>query len=147
MGKVDQGVVALWVARHLFGGPLSYVGFGGQGKQVRDMLHVDDLLALVLYELENLDVMNGRTFNVGGGRNVSASLRELTTICRDVTGRTLAIDSEPEDRPADVRVYLTDCARVTTATGWTPKHDVAAIVEDTTRWIREHESVLQAILN
>ncbi len=41
MGKVDQGVFALWVARHYFGGELSYIGYGGTGKQVRDLLHVD----------------------------------------------------------------------------------------------------------
>ena len=45
MGKVDQGVAALWVARHIYGGNLAYIGYGGTGKQVRDMLHVDDLLA------------------------------------------------------------------------------------------------------
>jgi len=43
MGRVDQGVISLWVARHYFGRPLSYTGFGGQGKQVRDILHVRDL--------------------------------------------------------------------------------------------------------
>jgi CDP-paratose 2-epimerase len=46
MGKVDQGVVVLWMARHLYGGPLSYTGFGGHGRQVRDLLHVDDLYDL-----------------------------------------------------------------------------------------------------
>src|SRR5712675_1234223 len=42
MGKVDQGVVALWVAKHFFRGHLAYVGHGGTGKQVRDLLHVQD---------------------------------------------------------------------------------------------------------
>ena len=46
MGKVDQGVITLWVARHVFGCPLRYIGFGGQGKQVRDLLHVEDLFQL-----------------------------------------------------------------------------------------------------
>lgn len=43
MGRVDQGVVVYWVARHVFGGPLSYIGYGGSGKQVRDILHIEDL--------------------------------------------------------------------------------------------------------
>ena len=47
MGKVDQGVVALWVAKHHFEQELSYIGYGGAGKQVRDVLHIDDLLELV----------------------------------------------------------------------------------------------------
>ena len=51
MGKVDQGFVVVWLARHLFGGPLSYMGFGGDGLQVRDVLHVDDLYDLIVVQL------------------------------------------------------------------------------------------------
>ena len=51
MGKVDQGVITLWVARHYFGRPLRYIGYGGQGKQVRDLLHVDDLFDLLVLQL------------------------------------------------------------------------------------------------
>jgi CDP-paratose 2-epimerase len=47
MGKADQGFVVLWAARHLFGGTLSYHGFGGAGLQVRDVLRVDDLYRLI----------------------------------------------------------------------------------------------------
>ena len=47
MGKVDQGVFTHWLLAHHFGRPLSYIGFGGEGKQVRDLLHVDDLVDLV----------------------------------------------------------------------------------------------------
>ena len=55
MGKVDQGFIALWMARHLFGGPLSYMGFGGDGMQVRDVLHVDDLYDLLVRQLADLE--------------------------------------------------------------------------------------------
>src|SRR5262249_11777661 len=51
MGKVDQGFVVLWLSRHLFGGPLAYIGFGGHGLQVRDVLHVDDLYDLIIRQL------------------------------------------------------------------------------------------------
>jgi CDP-paratose 2-epimerase len=146
MGKTDQGVVALWVGRHLFGGELRYIGFAGTGKQVRDVLHVDDLLQLVLHQLDHLDAANGMTFNVGGGRDVSASLLELTAICREATGRAIDIGADLGDRPADIRVYLTDCTRVGAVTGWAPKHDLAAIVDDTCRWMRDHETVLRPIL-
>ena len=99
MGKVDQGVVVLWVARHVFGGALSYIGYGGQGKQVRDMLHIDDLFRLVLYEIEHLDTLSGSIFNVGGGHAVSVSLQELTAVCRELTGEALDIGSVPAERP------------------------------------------------
>ena len=82
MGKTDQGVVALWMAAHYFKRPLSYIGFGGTGKQVRDILHVDDLCDLLLCQLEDPGRWNGRVFNAGGGLGASLSLREMTRALR-----------------------------------------------------------------
>ena len=73
MGKIDQGFVVLWLSRHLFGGPLSYMGFGGHGFQVRDVLHVDDLYDLIVRQLNGLNEYSGSLFNVGGG---------MATACR-----------------------------------------------------------------
>ncbi|MBX3178502.1 MAG: NAD-dependent epimerase/dehydratase family protein [Candidatus Hydrogenedentes bacterium] len=146
MGKADQGVVVLWAARHLYGGPLSYIGFGGQGKQVRDILHIDDLTDLIYRQIDQLDALSGRTFNVGGGRPVSVSLRELTALCAAETGRSMEIGSELADRPADVPLYLTDHARVTEATGWRPELTAEATVASVCRWIRDHRDLLAPVL-
>ena len=51
MGKVDQGVFTHWMLAHHFRNPLTYIGFGGEGKQVRDLLHVEDLVDLVERQL------------------------------------------------------------------------------------------------
>jgi len=147
MGKVDQGVVVLWAARHVYQRPLSYIGYGGTGKQVRDLLHAEDLFRLVHYQLENMDALSGRTFNVGGGREVSASLLELTALCQEITGAPIEVRREPEDRPADIPLYLSDTARVTEATGWTPQHSVFDTVEDICRWIWDHKEALRPILS
>ncbi len=146
MGRTDQGVITLWVARHHFGGSLRYIGFGGAGKQVRDVLHVDDLFELVHWQLDHLDAINGQTFNVGGGRACSVSLRELTDLCRDLTGRTIPVDPDLNPRPADMPLYLTDNSRVTAATGWRPTRTMEDILGDIHRWIRAHEGILQAVL-
>jgi CDP-paratose 2-epimerase len=106
MGKVDQGVVVLWVARHLWQQPLGYFGFGGTGKQVRDILHVDDLADLIDFQLQNLGLVNGKTLNVGGGRAISVSLQELTAICQRVTGHVVPIASQTENRQADIALYV-----------------------------------------
>ena len=147
MGKVDQGVLGLWVARHLWRQPLSYIGFGGTGRQVRDVLHVDDLFDLIDYQLANLDQVNGRTLNVGGGREMSVSLRELTDICRRVTGHTVPISSQAENRPADIAIYLTDNARVTALTGWRPRRSVEQLVTDVHEWLRENEAQVRPVLS
>ncbi len=146
MGRVDQGVVALWAARHMFGGTLKYIGYGGAGRQVRDMLHVADLLGLVRMEALGMDRFAGRVFNAGGGRAVSASLRELTEICAAASGRRIDIASEPETRAADVPVYITDHRRLTEFCGWRPERTVPDIVGDVCRWLRDNGDALRGIL-
>lgn len=146
MGKVDQGVVVLWAARHVYGGSLGYFGWGGEGKQVRDVLHVDDLFDLLELQLAKLDELNGRVFNVGGGVDVSLSLCELTDLCRTWSGNTIDIGSVPENRSLDVISYLSDCRRVTAQTGWTPKRQPAQIVEEIVRWISDNRAMLEPIL-
>lgn len=147
MGKADQGVVVLWAARHLYGGHLKYIGYGGQGKQVRDLLHIDDLLDLVCRQIEQFDALTGQTFNVGGGRAVSASLQELTALCRQFTGNTIEITGEAENRAADIPLYLTDHARITAATGWRPQHTVESTLEAVCRWLRDHRERLASVLS
>jgi CDP-paratose 2-epimerase len=146
MGKVDQGVAVLWAARHVLGGPLQYIGFGGAGKQVRDLLHVEDLLDLVFHEIDHLDACDGAVWNAGGGRDVSLSLREMTALCEELTGNRIGIGSDPATRPGDIRLYLTDNARVTAATGWRPRRDARAIYEDIVRWVTDNRATLEGIL-
>lgn len=146
MGKVDQGVVVLWMARHMFGGSLSYIGYGGSGKQVRDILHIDDLARLIAYQVEHLDDLSGETFNVGGGLPVSASLLELTALCREITGREIAIAADAQERPADIPIYLTDHTKVTQRTGWLPERGVKAILDEIGLWIESHREMLSPIL-
>lgn len=146
MGRTDQGVAALWVARHMYGGPLAYIGYGGTGKQVRDLLHVDDLLALLLHQAEHMERLCGSVFNVGGGHACSLSLRELTALCQEAAGNRIAIGAQPAEREADIPLYITDYARVASACDWQPRKSAADIVNDTARWIRDHEALLRPVL-
>jgi CDP-paratose 2-epimerase len=147
MGKVDQGVVVLWAARHLWGGSLSYIGYGGAGRQVRDILSVDDLYGLVEIQIGNLARYRGDVFNVGGGPEVSVSLRELTDLCREATGRDLPIGAVPENRNADIPYYITDNAKVRAETGWKPSTSPREIIGAVVRWLTEHERSLKPILS
>lgn len=149
MGKVDQGVLVLWLARHYFKGKLSYIGYGGTGKQTRDVMHAADLLDLIDFQLANLQLFNGKTLNVGGGKEHSFSLLELTELCREVTGNSIAIDQVPENRAADVRIYLSNCNQLKSLTGnhWAPKRNVKTLVAETFEWLKANEHQLKAILN
>lgn len=146
MGKVDQGVMVLWVAKHFFEQQLAYIGFGGTGKQTRDMLHVADLYRLIDWQLHNIDKVNGEILNAGGGVEVSASLQELTKICQEVTGKTIPIKQVTENRPADIRLYITDNTKVTNLTGWKPEIGMKQIVQEITEWLEENKEALEPIL-
>ena len=146
MGKVDQGVIVLWMAKHFWKQNLGYFGYGGEGKQVRDILHVNDLYRLIDYQIHHIEALNNQIFNVGGGKQTSVSLCELTEICRNITENKIPIQSVLQNRQADIRIYLTDNSKVTEATGWKPEIGVREILEDIYVWIRDNENSLTDIL-
>jgi CDP-paratose 2-epimerase len=146
MGKVDQGFVVFWAARHLFGGALSYNGFGGAGLQVRDVLHVEDLYRLIDKQVAQIANHSGKIYNVGGGAECSVSLVELTEACVRHTGRRLVVASQPQSNPVDIPYYVTDNTAVAAATGWRPRLSMSDILDDVFGWLREHRGKVEAIL-
>jgi CDP-paratose 2-epimerase len=146
MGKVDQGVFAHWMLSHLFDWPLSYLGFGGTGRQVRDLLHVEDLVDLIEDQLLSPEPWDGATVNVGGGRAASLSLAETTRLCREISGREIEIGAEPEIRPGDVPVYISDCSLAGELGGWSPRRSARQTLEDIHAWASANEETLRAAL-
>jgi CDP-paratose 2-epimerase len=135
MGKVDQGVFSLWMSRHVFGGALRYQGWGGQGKQVRDVLHIDDACDLLLAQLADWPAVSGRTWNAGGGLANSLSLVETTAMCEEITGTRLPLSSDAATHPSDVRVYISDQHAITAALGWSPQRPARRVLEDLHAWM------------
>ncbi len=146
MGKVDQGVFTFWMLAHHFGRPLSYIGFGGTGRQVRDLLHVLDLVDLLDEQLAAPEHWDGVIANVGGGRSCSLSLAETTALCAEITGNTVEVGAVLEDRPGDVPSYISDCRKLFGLTGWRPRRDARVILQDIHAWIAEHEADLARLL-
>lgn len=146
MGKVDQGIVALWVVHHYFGKPLKYFGFGGSGKQVRDFLHVDDLYRLVSLQIRHANRHVGHVYNVGGGVEHSFSLAELTAVCRAIMKKNVPIESVAQDRVLDIPWFITDSRIVQAETGWAPRVALDETIADITQWIRENEQALISVL-
>lgn len=144
-GKVDQGVFTYWMLAHYFKRPLKYIGFGGKGKQVRDLLHVDDLCRLVDIQVNQLTKLSGSTYNVGGSREVSLSLLETTILCQQITGNKIKIGRDLQDRPGDIAVYLTDNKKVTRELKWKPQKKASVILNDIFNWIRNNEVKLKKL--
>lgn len=148
MGKVDQGVIVLWMARHFWKNkPLSYIGYGGSGKQVRDFMHVDDLFSALKIQMNDMEKYHGDIYNLGGGIENSVSLLELTRLCEEITGNSIEIKSEVENRPNDVRIYITDSSKFQKISGWTCKKGPKQTLSEIYEWITENETSLKAILN
>lgn len=147
MGKIDQGVFVLWVAKHYFNQSLSYIGYGGEGKQVRDFIHIDDLYRAIRLQLENFKDYNTGTYNIGGGRENSVSLQELTALCKEATGNTIDIASVKEDRSADLRFFITDSSKFLQQSGLSWQKDAKQTVQDIYEWVRDNESDLKPILS
>ena len=147
MGKADQGFLALWVASHYFRRPLQYVGFGGLGKQVRDILHIDDLCALITLQLKNSGLVNGKIWNIGGGFKNTTSLLELTKLTEEIVGNKIVIQSHTLTRPVDVRIYYTNNSLIRNELNWEPRKTLSECISDTFLWIRDHENELTKIFN
>jgi CDP-paratose 2-epimerase len=147
MGKVDQGVFTHWMLSHYFGQELTYLGYGGRGLQVRDLLAVDDLVDLLDEQLTDPDRWAGFVGNVGGGRACSLSLVETTAICRELTGNEVLIHGSDETRPGDVPIYISDCALLYGQTQWRPRQTPPDILKSIFLWISENErAVREAVL-
>jgi CDP-paratose 2-epimerase len=146
-GKTDQGVFTLWVANHFFGKSLRYTGFGGEGKQVRDLLHPQDLFELLKKQINTLDKNTGEIFNVGGGRHVSTSLKELTALSQEVTGSKVPIQKQAATTPVDIPLYISDNRKATEAFYWTPQRSVKTIVGEIHSWLRDNDADLKPLFS
>lgn len=146
MGKSDQGVATLWMAKHYWNKSLKYIGYGGLGKQVRDILHIDDLIELVDLQIHNIKKFNNKIYNAGGGIQNSASLLEMTKLCEAITGNKINISSEMQNRPADLRIFVTDLTKIEKEIGWKPKKNIETIFLDIYNWIDQNKEQLKLIL-
>ena len=146
-GKVEQGVYTLWVANHYFEKPLRYIGYGCQGKQVRDLLHPHDLFALLEVQAGQLQTRAGEVFNVGGGLEISTSLLEYTRLCEEITGNSVEIGSVVETSQVDIPCYVSDYSKAAAAFAWKPEKTVRNIVEDIYAWLQKEHEQVKAIFN
>jgi CDP-paratose 2-epimerase len=146
MGKVDQGFFVHWAARHFYRRPLVYVGFGGTGHQVRDVLHIADLYELVRTQVATSEDHSGCTYNVGGGPQCSVSLAELTNLCAErIHGSAPPVGSQPQTHPSDVPFYVSDIRKISARTKWQPRHNVENTLDDVFQWLGQYRSQLESL--
>lgn len=148
-GKIDQGIFSFWIYNWMLNRPLGFIGYGGQGKQVRDLMHPDDLGALLLKQLAygQNDGQKPSILNLGGGNEGSFSLLELNNYCRERFETEKNIGSEKATRPFDLPYYVTDTSLAKSAWDWKPSKNKVDILNEIADWAFEHQQRIVANFN
>lgn len=134
-GTEDQGWVAHFLIRAIQGLPIDIFG---DGKQVRDILIIEDLVDAMRRVLDAKDtLMNGRAFNIGGGPGNTVSLLEVLDIIQTLHGAAPEVNFSGW-RPGDQRYYVSDTSSLEQATGWTPQVSVRSGIKRLYDWLRDH---------
>ena len=136
-GVEDQGWVAWFTIAAVTGQPVSIYG---DGKQVRDLLFVDDLLDAYDAAVARAERVRGAVFNLGGGPEHTLSLLELVAMLEQLTGRPLRPSFAPW-RPGDQPVFVADIARASTALAWRPQVDVRTGLQRLYAWVVENRTL------
>jgi CDP-paratose 2-epimerase len=141
-GRADQGIFAYWLNSHLRRRPLKYIGFGGNGFQVRDCLHPRDLVPLLTQQLAGPKLAaTDRVANISGGSTSSRSLRQLTAWCDQRFGvHPVASDLKP--RPFDIPWIVLDSSKAARIWKWQPQTTVSAILDEIAAHAKAHPNWL-----
>jgi CDP-paratose 2-epimerase len=137
-GIEDQGWVAWFVIAAVLGRPITIYG---DGKQVRDVLHVDDLLDAYDAAVEKIDAVAGRVYNIGGGsENVMSVWVEFGSLLAKLLGKEIPV-ARGDWRPGDQKVFYADIRKAERELGWSPKIGVEEGVERLFRWVRKNKDL------
>ena len=139
-GNEDQGWVAHFLISALEGRPITIFG---DGKQVRDVLYVDDLVDAFLRADAHIERLAGRAFNIGGGVRNAISLVELVDLIERRLGEPPVVEFG-DWRCGDQRYYVSDTAAFTKATGWRPRVSPRTGVSRLYSWLAAHPRVAAA---
>jgi len=148
MGKTSQGWVTWWAIAALLNRPVTYIGWNG--KQVRDVLFIEDLCRLIHLQIDAITDWESdlphTVYNVGGGRDNTLSLREATAYMQELFP---SWNPDPfiinEPRRSDHAVYISDLDRVCTTFGWEPTIGVREGLESIARWVVDNRSILTGL--
>lgn len=127
-GKPDQGIFSFWLHSWKAKRPLKYIGFGGNGYQLRDCLHPRDLCALLVLQMKAPD-KSGRVLNVSGGAESGISLANLSKWCERRFGPH-SVSADPVVRKYDVPWLVLDSSRALKEWNWRPTMKLESILEE-----------------
>ncbi len=141
MGVEDQGWVAWFLIATTLGKPISIFG---NGKQVRDLLYVDDLVEAYLAAVDRIDTTKGRVYNIGGGAARTMSVwAEFRPILEDVLGRPVPDAKYADWRPGDQPVFFCDISQAKRDFGWEPRVGVREGIARLATWVQDNKALFE----
>jgi nucleoside-diphosphate-sugar epimerase len=141
MGVEDQGWVAWFIIAAITGQPINIYG---DGKQVRDVLFVDDLLDAYDAVITHIDVSAGQVYNAGGGpENVMSVWAEFGPILERLMGRPIPVSYDPNWRPGDQRVVICDIRKAEREFGWRPQVGVEEGIQRLYQWVVANRALFE----
>lgn len=139
-GIEDQGWMAWLMIASLLGNPIKIYG---NGKQVRDMLYVEDLLAAYQAAIERIEVAAGQVYNVGGGPGNTISIwKEFGPALEELIGRQIPVEWQ-DWRPGDQRIYVSDIRKAKGELGWEPTIGLQDGMRRLFEWIRSNRGLFE----
>jgi len=139
-GVEDQGWVAWMIIAAVTGQPITIYG---DGKQIRDVLHVDDLLDAYDAAIARIDRATGQAYNVGGGpANTMSIWTEFGPMLEKLLGKPIPV-GRGDWRPGDQKVFVADIRKAGRELGWQPKIGAQEGVERLFAWVQENKNLFQ----
>ena len=145
-GKQDQGFVSLWIWRHITKKKLKYIGFGGFGNQVRDILHINDLCEIIEIQIKSLNTIFNKTFTIGGSLKNSISLKKLTLICQKITNNKIKFSRVKKTSIYDLPYFVSSNKFVSRVYKWKPKRNIYDIINDTHNWLESQKKIIKKFM-
>jgi CDP-paratose 2-epimerase len=135
--KTRGGLPGLRTIAALLGRPMTIYG---DGKQVRDVLHVADLARAYEIAVEKIEQVRGEVFNIGGGANFSLAVREVFPLLEKFLGQKVPY-SFGDWRPGDQPVYISDIAKAKEKLGWAPTISPEDGVKTLFDWCQKNKEI------
>ena len=142
-GKVEQGLISLWLWRHLKNLKLNYIGYGGKGYQIRDILYVDDFSSLIKKQILTFSKINNQIFCIGGGKRNSLSLKQLTKKCQEVTKNHPRIGSVQKTSKYDIPFFISSNKKIKKFYNWSPKTNIKIILKKNLEWLKKNNKKIK----
>jgi len=142
-GKVEQGLISLWIIKHMFNQKLNYIGFGGTGKQIRDVLFIDDFCELVLKQIKRFNLIKNKIFCVGGGVKNQINLKKLTTLCQQITKNKIKISKIKKTSIYDIPYFVADNKKAKKLIKWSPKTNISTSITKTYDWMSNNKNLIK----